>query len=459
MTGTAPQLDRIPPKYGRPLTPEDLASLAKSWITPEMAEAAMMRSVDDKEAAEIIGQRGRRSCAGILIPYYWPGEPGPRNYRIRRYQPDIVEADDGSLKQERKYLSAPGSGNLLYIPQGVTPEQLADVNIPLVIVEGEKKALSLWRLANHNRKQPCCIPVAIAGVWNWRGTTGKTEGPDGERVDTKGPINDFGRIALPGKTVYIVFDTNVHTNPSVKAARRQLTGYLVRQEALVKLVDLPKDCGVNGIDELLASWGPERVLPLFEKATDGSKIYVRQTPQFEYRDDGTHRISRRGEQLQEIHVSNYNAQVTASIVLDDGVEQKREFEIKAELLGASHHFSVSESEFQEMEWPIRKMGPAAITYANQQQHARIAIQSRSLDAPVRKIYTHTGWHNASGQWLYLHVGGTIGANGPVADTEVRLTGQLGNYNLRPAAEYDLQRAVRASLCNGPQKLDRKTASS
>ena len=445
MTGTAPQLDRIPPNYGRALSPEDLASLENSWITPELAEAAMLRSVDDEEAAEILLQKGRRGCAGILIPYYWPGEPGPRNYRIRRYHPDLVESADGSLKQERKYLSAPGSRNLLYIPPGVTLEQLADVTIPLVIVEGEKKALSLWRLANHKRKQPWFIPVAIAGVWSWKGSTGKADGPDGERVDTKGPINDFARIALCGRTVYIVFDTNVHTNGSVQAARRELARYLSSQESSVKLVDLPEDCGVNGIDELLASWGPERVLPLFEKATDGSKIYVKKSPQFEYRDDGMYRVSRQGEQLQEIQIANYNARVTASIVLDDGVEQRREFEIEAELMGQRTKFTVGAAEFTRMDWPIEKIGHVAITYPNQHQYARTAIQASSLTAVERHVYTHTGWRKIDGVWVFLSAGGAIGPVGAVPGVEVRLAGALSRYAFPLSPSGDLADAVRASL--------------
>ena len=66
--------ERVPPAWGRPLTKQDYSSLSNSWITPDIAEAAMLRRVDESEGREIVGQKGKRDCAGILIPYYWPGE-------------------------------------------------------------------------------------------------------------------------------------------------------------------------------------------------------------------------------------------------------------------------------------------------------------------------------------------------------------------------------------------------
>jgi hypothetical protein len=104
---------------------------------------------------------------------------------------------DGVVKPDRKYLGAPGSGNRLYIPPGITPEQLADVKIPIAIVEGEKKALALWRLANHETNQPGSSHCARWRV-NWRGTVGKIGGPNGERLDLKGPIADHPhRVGWP----------------------------------------------------------------------------------------------------------------------------------------------------------------------------------------------------------------------------------------------------------------------
>ena len=68
-----------------------------------------------------------------------------------------------------------------------------------MITEGEFKTLALWRAANHgSRVQPRFLPVGVSGVYNWRGTIGKTVGPDGSRMDVKGPIPDLDWIVVGG---------------------------------------------------------------------------------------------------------------------------------------------------------------------------------------------------------------------------------------------------------------------
>jgi hypothetical protein len=161
---------RIPPSWGGPLSVTDYATLGSSWITPEIADAAMLRRVDDHEGRVVVGQKGRLDCAGVLIPYYSPGEPYAFSYRLRRDNPDWKMGKDGRLKPDKKYLGPPKSTNRLYIPPGVTREELQDVTLPIAIVEGEKKALALWRLAHYETERPRFIPVAISGVWSWRGT-------------------------------------------------------------------------------------------------------------------------------------------------------------------------------------------------------------------------------------------------------------------------------------------------
>lgn len=63
----------------------------------------------------------------------------------------------------------------------------------MIIAEGEFKAIALLRLAQHNSTVLRFAPIAVAGVWNWRGTIGKEIGPNGERRDVKGVIPDFDR--------------------------------------------------------------------------------------------------------------------------------------------------------------------------------------------------------------------------------------------------------------------------
>jgi hypothetical protein len=432
--------------WGGPLSESDYATLDSSWITRAIADAAMLRRVDATEGREVVGQKGSRDCAGLLIPYYWPDEPRAFNYRVRRDNPEWTVGKDGKLKPDRKYLGAPNSGNRLYIPPGVTPEQLQDVSIPIAIVEGEKKALALWRLARYEMERPRFVPVAIAGVWNWLGRTGKGNSPRGDRVDVKGPIADLSRIEWNGRKTFVVFDTNVQSNDSVKWARSGLARVLAMRHAEVAFVNLPEDCGVNGVDDLLAVWGPARVLELFERSVSGARLSVVLPPQFQSRPEGMFRVTKRGESLAEIQLTNYVASIKATVRLDDGVETRHEFEIEAELLGQRFQFTIPSSEFGRMDWPIERIGPAAITFPNQREYARTAIQSNSMTAEDRCIYTHTGWRKIGGCWAFLHAAGAIGDKGAAEGVSVRLVGPLSRYELQLPTNPDaLRSAVQSSL--------------
>src|SRR5215472_7233493 len=104
MTAGEPPFDRIPPSWGGPLADSDYAALAASWISRQIADEAMLRRVGSEEGREVLGQKGTRDCAGVLISYYWPGEPGPFNYRLRRDNPDWTADKNGKLKPSQKYL-------------------------------------------------------------------------------------------------------------------------------------------------------------------------------------------------------------------------------------------------------------------------------------------------------------------------------------------------------------------
>lgn len=75
--------------------------------------------------------------------------------------------------------------------------------MPLLITEGVRKADAAVSVGL------CC--VALMGTWCWRGTNdagGKTL------------LADFESIALNGRTVYVVFDSDVILKRSVHAALR-----------------------------------------------------------------------------------------------------------------------------------------------------------------------------------------------------------------------------------------------
>ena len=147
-----------------------------------------------------------------------------------------------------------------------------------------------------------------------------------------------------------------------------------------------------------------------------------------------------------IPIANFSARIVRDLILDDGVEKGREFGIEAELGGRKLALIVTASEFPRMGWVLRQLGPQALIYPGQQQHARAAIQW--LSGPVRqeRIFTHLGWTKHGCDWLYLHAGGAVGARGPRCDVQVQLPSALEHYELRPTVDgAERADAVRASM--------------
>lgn len=244
--------------FGSDLTRDDLQRLAERWITPELASAAGLRRVDSLTGREMFARK-TGDFAGIIIPNCWPGEPRPREYRLRRDSPDLEYGIDGSTKETHKYVQPSGRGNRVYVPPGTPPQLLTDVNVPVIITEGEFKCLALSRLASHNADRPRFLPIALAGVWCFRGVVGKTTGPNGDRRDIKGIISDVDRIDLKGRQTIIAFDADAEANPKVKAARWQLSSVVINRGATVGVLEWPIKEG-KGIDDRLANVGPDRVL-------------------------------------------------------------------------------------------------------------------------------------------------------------------------------------------------------
>jgi hypothetical protein len=233
----------VSPTWGGPLTERDYGVLEKSWITRDIADQALLRRVTSAEGALIVGRSDNDSYSGIVIPYLWPGEDHIRQYWLRRDRPEIEYDGEGRPKEKNKYLGPPGCANLIYMVPGISEDFLNEVGVPVVITEGAKKTLALHRLSLHEVAEaqlPRFLPIGLGGVWNWRGTIGKAIGADGSRRDEKGPIPDLSRLVWTNRTVFIVFDTNVHTNSSVAAARRGLTSELRRRGAQVLWVNLPE---------------------------------------------------------------------------------------------------------------------------------------------------------------------------------------------------------------------------
>jgi hypothetical protein len=159
---------------GADLAKPDLTKLEQSWISPELAQQAMLRRVTSVQGGQIVGRNGAGDYAGVIFPYVWPGEQHARDYRLRRDHPELEYGKDKDSKprEKNKYLSPPRRGNLLYFVPGTQPAWLEHSGLPIAITEGEKKTLALWRLAHHEELFPRFLPV----VCQESGTSGELSG-------------------------------------------------------------------------------------------------------------------------------------------------------------------------------------------------------------------------------------------------------------------------------------------
>lgn len=236
------------------LTPDDYRTLEKSYITPVIANAAGLYRVSSLDGRELVGQHGGGDFAGIVFPYLLPGTEHSVLDRLRLDNPAV---DAATGKPVRKYLTAPTTRNRLFFPP-CDAALLNDTAVPVVITEGEKKALALWRMAletSDGSGKPAFLPLAISGVWNWRGVIGAKTTECGQRVPEKGVLADFDLLIWTGRRVTVLFDSNVASNESVRTARSGLARELTRRQAMVFLSNLPASPGVNGCDDFLHLFG------------------------------------------------------------------------------------------------------------------------------------------------------------------------------------------------------------
>ncbi|HEY1754177.1 MAG TPA: hypothetical protein VGG72_02190 [Bryobacteraceae bacterium] len=143
-----------------------------------------------------------------------------------------------------------------------------------------------------------------------------------------------------------------------------------------------------------------------------------------------HQERLRNGHLKVTSLANFQARIVRDLVFDDGDQEKREFEVEAKLGDTAVTFSVCAAEFGRMGWVLGRLGPQAIIYPGQQQHARAAIQSLSGQIRQERVFTHLGWRKEGTQWLYLHNGGALGPDGQSSTVQVRLPAALQAYEIR-----------------------------
>lgn len=256
-----------PPSPDSALNESDLTMFARFGIETDLLTAAGVCRVTDAEAREHYGMRFNGDLAGIVYPYFNPLNGDRWTARLRRDKPEV----DSEGKPQNKYISAWGDNRHLHFPPRAGA-LLGDASVPVVIVEAEKSDLALTALAAQFGRS--LLAIGTGGCWGWRGKTGITVGPKGEREQVRGPLPDLDGIAWTGRKAIIIFDANVVSNSDVRAARIVFADNLRARGAKVYLVNLPAEEGVNGPDDYIADRGGKAMFSLIDNAGEYERSII-----------------------------------------------------------------------------------------------------------------------------------------------------------------------------------------
>lgn len=244
-------------------TTEELAAadLARSGLDPKAAEAAGFSYVDD--ASEVL--EDFQKLPALVISYLDPltgetmtfereGEDLP--FCRIRYLEEPPHTKGFRKTKFRKYDQPSKSGVHVYFPscEAVNwPEVFENVETPIVITEGEKKAL-VGCLND--------IPViGLGGVYNFM---------QGDCLAS--PLAD---MELGGRTLYICYDSDAATNPNIQAAEGRLATELsLNHGADVFLARLPKlaKSDKTGLDDYILAKGADAFLDILADAPQMRRI-------------------------------------------------------------------------------------------------------------------------------------------------------------------------------------------
>lgn len=248
---TQPDYTLDPSGSAPPLSDEDRRMLEEgSAISPEvLAESGACSITHGRDLPDVFSDRQRRRAPGVLFTVHRLNGKTTWCFRPGREDPD-----NPGHKYEQPCKALGGAGNAL----GILPSQrhlIADTRVPVVFVEGTKKALSLISAARKAGVE--VLVVAIIGVWNWLQDGGK-------------PIQDMLDIPLEGRNATVMFDSDMLRKVEVQMAASRLAEYLQGRGAKT-FVTYFRDLaggGKCGADDFFVSGGTFSELRLLTRKYD-----------------------------------------------------------------------------------------------------------------------------------------------------------------------------------------------
>lgn len=204
------------------LSSNHLTDLYKSGLNNEqIAACGFITFSDAKQINQILNWKGSSNGLGpcLVFPYFHPDGSRIDLYSFCRIKPDKPRSTNG---KPHKYESPVGRSCRIYFPPG-TSENLSNIDVPLIITEGEKKCAAA--------DQHGFMCVGLGGVWSWC-----KKRPD--QAAERELISDFDHIPLRGREVFVVYDSDIVTNSKVQHAEWELAKALEKRGAKVRCIRL-----------------------------------------------------------------------------------------------------------------------------------------------------------------------------------------------------------------------------
>ena len=205
----------------------------KSAIADTLIKARGYQSLPQPEDLIDRGfSKAQARTAPVLGMPLWDVHGTRHGWQIR---PDVPrQFKDGTLG---KYETPLGDRNILDIHPSVQP-LVGDPTTPLWITEGVRKGDAL-------ASQGQCTIALVGGVWGFRGTN-----------EHKGKVilPDWEYVALNGRLVYVVYDSDIYLKRNVELALKALYSLLRERHARPALVRWPEEYrqAKIGVDDFLA---------------------------------------------------------------------------------------------------------------------------------------------------------------------------------------------------------------
>lgn len=364
----------------KPLLPQHRELLKASGISEAVIIKRKYYSETVKSELARLGFSPIQRIVPALVVPVWPIDGEPSLHQIRPDQPRY------SRGKQVKYETPSGASLQIDVPPLVR-EKVQSPREPLFITEGVRKADSA---ASHGL---ACI--GLLGVYGW-----------------KQQDEFWRRVPLHGRTVYIVFDSDITSNRNVRRAAAGLFALLESMGAKPQLVTLPQTGSKKtGLDDYFA--GDGKVENLLATATDEAPSFQGRAPEaksalYEADECGIVRVHDTDDGPVRQLVCNFSARITAETIYVSE-DLRREFDIEATVRGQRQQITLSAEEFDRMTWPIPRLGADAIIYPGYGARDEVRTAIQVLSPTVRKLIgiDRLGWHRVNNEYVFVHAGGFI----------------------------------------------------